>query len=251
MIEIIPAVLPVDFEEVREKAGLVAGRVPLMQLDVCDGRFVPSRSWPYTGTDPHHDRFFKKIIEQNEGLPHWQKLNYEIDAMVAEPTRAFVDDWIIAGAARIILHLESTSPHSLKEIIQHILGRLDSSAFLEIGLALGLETPLDAVSEYLEDIDVVQFMGIECVGYQGQEFAGERVLERVRTFHAAHPEIPISVDGGVNPEHARVLVEAGASRLIVGSAIFGNPVTDRVSAEFSSLTETSVSTALAKFKEIL
>ena len=231
--------LPADFKEIQEKVALVAGRVPLVQLDVCDGRFVPSRSWPYRGADLHRDQHFANIVNQQEGLPQWQQLDYEIDLMVQGPTPAIIDDWIAAGASRIIVHLESATPHHLKELIGHLASRRDAATFLEFGLALALETPLEVVTEYLEDVNGIQLMGIERVGYQGQEFAGDRVFDRVRAFHSAHPEIPITVDGGVNVEHARVLVEAGASRLIIGSAIFGSP---------EALAHTSVVAALEKFK---
>ncbi len=248
MVDIIPAVLPTSFEEIQKKSALVAGHVPFIQLDVCDGHFVPSRSWPYTSTEPHRDHFFKKILHQSEGLPSWKELNYEIDIMVAEPTPELLDDWIAAGASRLVVHLESVSARGFEALVSHLVNRLDATPFLEFGVALALETPLDAVTAYLEDIDVVQFMGIERVGYQGQEFAGERVLDRVRSFHGAHPEMPISVDGGVTVKNAQALVEAGASRLIIGSAIFGSPLED--DTEYV-LTKATVSSALKKFKEIL
>jgi ribulose-phosphate 3-epimerase len=63
-------------------------------------------------------------------------------------------------------------------------------------------------------------MGIEHEGQQGQP-ADPRAVELVRALREAHPDLPIQVDGGVNAEHIPALVEAGASRLVAGSAVFG------------------------------
>ena len=64
-------------------------------------------------------------------------------------------------------------------------------------------------------------MGINHVGFQGEPF-DERVIEKVKAVRAKYPEMIISVDGGVSLETAPKLIEAGVSRLIVGSAIFNS-----------------------------
>jgi ribulose-phosphate 3-epimerase len=251
MVDIIPAILPDTFKEIETKTALVAGSVPWVQLDVCDGTFVNSRSWPYTshGHWPihnHHtghahvspaanDPHFKKIVSQGEGLPHWQKLEYEIDLMVAHPTPALIDQWISAGAARALIHIESISPGEMSALIRHVREKN-----FELGLAIGVQTSSSILLSYLEDTTFVQFMGIERIGYQHQEFAGERVLDKIRAFHGSHPEIVISVDGGVTLENAKALVEAGASRLVCGSAVFGNHPT-----------KSSVSGAIAEFRKVV
>jgi ribulose-phosphate 3-epimerase len=94
----------------------------------------------------------------------------------------------------------------------------EMSREVELGIALGLNTPITDITGYLEDIDFVQFMGIAQIGYQGEAF-DERVLDRIREFHNAHPEVIISVDGGVNFDTAHLLAQAGAKRLVSGSAI--------------------------------
>lgn len=254
MVKIIPAILVADFKTLEKEVAFVADQSKLVQLDVCDGRFVPSTCWPYTiAANPHHDAYFKKIVTEGDGLPQWQKLDYEIDLMVASPTPAVIDDWVTAGAARIIVHRESVSDEQLSVIIRHLREHFASPSDVkeigvQLGLAVALDTPLDALAPYLEDIDSVQIMGIERVGFQSQEFAGERVFDKVRAFHSAHPEIPVSVDGGVNLENAKAIIEAGASRLIIGSAIFGNHSAQNAEESFSAA---SVSAALEKFKEIL
>jgi ribulose-phosphate 3-epimerase len=70
-------------------------------------------------------------------------------------------------------------------------------------------------------IQFVQLMGIDHIGFQGQEF-DEKVIGRVKHLRLKYPGLPISVDGGVSLENAQSLFEAGADRLVVGSAIFNS-----------------------------
>jgi len=90
----------------------------------------------------------------------------------------------------------------------------------KIGLALVPNTPTEKISPYLDKINFVQFMGIDEVGYQGSSF-NPAVIEKIREFRIQNPEMTVSVDGGVNLENAQSLIDAGANRLVSGSAIFG------------------------------
>lgn len=225
MVEIIPAILPKDLEDLREKMAQVSGLVPLVQIDICDGKFVPSKTWPYVkgGMDE-----FGLIIAEDEGFPFWDSLNLEIDLMIRNPDEV-VDSWIKAGAKRLVLHWESTP--KVLEIIEKLraeYGTARQEPFgLEIGIALDIRTPNEEINELLdlidEDgysiIDFVQFMGIDNVGFQGQEFNDE-VLEKISDLRDMYPDMPISVDGGVDFDNAPDLISAGATRLISGSAIF-------------------------------
>ena len=225
MIEIIPAILPKDLEDLRDKMAQVSGIAPLVQIDVCDGKFVPSKSWPYVkgGMDE-----FSRIIAEDEGFPFWDSLDLEIDLMVRKPEEV-VDGWIRAGAKRLVLHIES-APNILETIekLREEYGTAKEESFgLEIGVALDIRTPNEEVFEILDMVDAdgdsiidfVQFMGIDNVGFQGQEF-NDQVLEKISDLRDLYPNIPISVDGGVSFDNAADLISAGATRLISGSAIF-------------------------------
>ena len=205
-IEIIPAILPKDFAELEEKVEMVKGLVPLVQVDICDGKFVPSLTWPYKKTDTN----FAAIIKEDRGMPHWEDIDFEMDLMVADPEQ-YIDDWIKSGAKRLIVHLESTK--NMDRIISQLQG------VVEIGIAINIDTPVDDLVPYIHDIDVVQCMGIRKIGFQGQSF-DERVLEKVRELKTRFPERLVSVDGGVNTETAAALYAAGADRLIAGSVLF-------------------------------
>ena len=117
------------------------------------------------------------------------------------------------------------------EIIEKLrdeYGTAKDEAFgLEIGVALDIQTPNDEVYGILDMIDVdgdsiidfVQFMGIDNVGFQHQEF-NDQVLEKISDLRGMYPNIHISVDGGVSFDNASELISAGATRLISGSTIF-------------------------------
>lgn len=225
MTEIIPAILPTDLDDLREKMAQVSGLAPLVQIDVCDGKFVPSKSWPYVkgGMDE-----FARIKAEDEGFPFWDSLDFEVDLMVKKPEE-LVHDWVMAGAKRLVLHIES-APDILKTIenLRGEYGTAKDEAFgLEIGVALDIQTPNEEVYGILdlidEDgnsiIDFVQFMGIDNVGFQGQEF-DDKVLEKISDMRQNYPNIAISVDGGVSLDTAPDLISAGATRLISGSAVF-------------------------------
>jgi len=225
MTEIIPAILPEDIDDLREKLSLISGIIPLAQIDVCDGRFAPTKTWPYK---KGVDETFLRIVGQEEGFPFWGSVDFEADLMVKHPENV-VDDWIAAGAKRVIIHIESTpDPLSLFQKIKLEYGASDESSYgVETGVALNIETPNEEVYELLSEvddegepaIDFVQFMGIENIGYQGEPF-DERVFEKIRELRERFPDIIISVDGGVSLENASELIEAGANRLVSGSAIF-------------------------------
>lgn len=206
MIEIIPAIMPKSYEDLGEKMGLFAGVVPLVQLDIMDGKFVSARTWPYYPGDQH----FERIITEDEGMPEWEFIDFEVDLMIENPEEA-VTKWVSAGARRVIVHIESmTDFEAIRNSVPQDL--------VELGLALNTTTPFESIESYMEDIDFVQCMGIEKIGFQGEAF-DKRVLEQVRTIRSRYPGMPISIDGSVNFETARMLVDAGATRLVSGSTI--------------------------------
>lgn len=206
MIEIIPAIIPKNLDDLRDKVGQVAHYVKQIQIDICDGNFVPAKSWPYTGRIEE----FERILHEEEGMPYWDKVDFEVDLMISNP-EGEIEKWIVAGANRIIIHTESVK--NIKEIVKINDNRAD------LGIALNIDTPNHEISGYLEDVKFVQFMGIAKIGYQREPF-DDRVLDKIREFHSAHPEVIISVDGGVSIDNAHALIEAGVKRLVSGSAIF-------------------------------
>ena len=224
MIEVLPAIIPESYENLTCKMSAVKGIAKLVQIDVCDGRFVPSKSWPYVGDYENH---FETITEESEGFPFWDSMDFEVDLMIKNPEDS-VEKWIKAGAKGIVLHIES-SPKILDLVkdVRKTYGYYgDSLVNVEIGIALNIDTPNEVLYDFLKPntqgktlADFVQFMGIKKVGYQGQEF-DQGVLPRIIRLREAYPELIISIDGGVTLANAVQLVDAGVNRLVSGSEIF-------------------------------
>lgn len=205
-IEIIPAIMPKSYEDLTERVRMFVGAVPFVQLDIMDGKFVPNRSWPHIPGDEH----FKQMEKEQEGMPDWDKIDFEADLMVSDPEHE-VSQWVAAGARRIIVHVESMKDFDVIRAAVPI-------GIVELGLAINTTTPLSDLEPYLDRIEFIQCMGIEKIGFQGQPF-DERVIQHICKIRARLPEMPISVDGAVNFDTACCLVEAGATRLVSGSAI--------------------------------
>jgi ribulose-phosphate 3-epimerase len=217
MIEVIPAIMPKSFDELKEKISSVVNLVPIVQIDVMDGLLVPNKSWPYVGDK---DRDFEKIISEDGGMPFWQDIDFEIDLMIKAPDLV-IAKWVKAGVRRIIFHAESIENLNLFFEEIHAIYNLHSSGtdMLEIGLALDGGEKTDVIKPYLDKIDFVQFMGIAEDGFQGKPFE-RKVLGKIEDIRKENPNLILSVDGGVNIETAPDLVEVGVNRLVIGSAIF-------------------------------
>lgn len=202
MIEIVPAILPKNFADLRDKLSLVRNLTRLVQIDICD----------------------EKLVFEN-GLPFWEDFDFEIDLMVEEPENK-LDYFINAGAQRIIFHPGITK--NLDAIIKKLAGVAD------IGIALDFATPPNVIELFLKQIDTIQVMGIRKIGFQGEPFE-ETTIDKVAILREKYPNLAISVDGGVNLENAKQLIKAGVTRLVIGSAIFENDNLKTAMEKFKSL----------------
>jgi len=208
MIEIIPAIMPQSFKELEEKVGPIHGLIKTVHLDVMDGSMTSSMNWPFTNEGLKE---MEKVTSGEIGLPFWKEINYEVDLMMQTPEESFAE-WVNAGFHRIIVHVETTQ--KLLSLIKEWRG------VVEIGVAIGIETPNEEAYKYVDaGADFVQFMGIYQIGFQGNPF-DSRVLEKISKMREVYPNLPISADGGVNTETVPKLLDAGADRLVIGSAIF-------------------------------
>jgi len=219
MIEIIPAILPKNYEDMKNKISLVRGIVPIVQIDICDGIFVKNITWPFT-MGRNGDYNFQNILQEREGMPFWEDVDFELDLMVANAVKNF-DIYTKLGAKRIIFHIETDEIKrdltGFKDFIEGIDVYVRDT--LEIGVAINSTTPLEQIFPIVKCVDFVQCMGIEHIGFQEQDF-DERVLEQIKNLKEKFNDLIISVDGGVTLDTAPELIDAGASRLVAGSAIF-------------------------------
>lgn len=202
-MNITPAILPHSFEEVQEKLSRVENIAQRVQIDLCDGVVGRERTWLPEGT---------------ETLP--EGFSYEFDIML--------DDWklytmhaITIGATRIVAHVDTFSDEAIETLIS-IAGPRD----VEIGVAVSNDTSLEVHAEMIRKIKAlhskvfIQVMGIRNIGEQGQVFDNECV-ERTKALKQQFGDMSIQIDGGITPETAQLVANAGAETAVVGSYIFG------------------------------
>lgn len=213
-MEIIPAIMPKSFDDMRQKMAQVVDHVRTVQLDLMDGIFVQEKTFPFYKSDME---ILDRIINGEEGLPYWDKLDIELDLMVTNAHNDF-DTYIALGAKRIIFHMEAEV-----ENFQKFLENIDPyvKGNIEIGIAISNDTPIENIFTLIPHVSFVQCMGIARIGYQGEGF-DERVIERIKILREKFPDLLISVDGSVNENTIAYLKDAGANRFVVGSALFNS-----------------------------
>ncbi|MSU44649.1 hypothetical protein EXS45_00480 [Candidatus Nomurabacteria bacterium] len=224
MTEIIPAILPKNYEDLKDKIALVRGVAPLVQIDICDGVFVKNITWPFFSKSDDEsflennlDEHFRRILNEQEGMPFWEDVDFELDLMVSNAVENF-DIYTKLGPKRIVFHLEAIG--DLVEF-QHFLEGIDAYTrdVIEIGVAINSNTFVEKIYPLINSVDFVQCMGITEIGFQGQEF-NEKCLDHIKILKEKFPDLIISVDGGINFEIAPKIIDTGADRLVIGSAIF-------------------------------
>jgi ribulose-phosphate 3-epimerase len=219
MKAIVPAILEKDFKEIKNKLAFLKDRTKTVQIDFCDGVFVPSRTWPFA-SGGLEDADFRKIVNEEEGMPYWQDFDFEFDMMTLDAVENF-DIYMKLGPKRVIFHLGAQKDlQEFEEFLEGIDPYIRDNT--EMGLAVLPETDLQALTGLLHKVDFVQCMGIDQVGFQGQPF-NPVVLEKIKWLKENMSGLEVSVDGSVNMETAGPLLEAGADRLGIGSALWKAP----------------------------
>ena len=200
---IAPSILAADFarlgEQVREAERAGADRI---HVDVMDGHFVPNISM---------GPVVVKALRPVTPLP------LETHLMIAEPDR-YLDAFAKAGSDTILVHVEDAP--NLHRTVQHIkhLGK-------KAGVVLNPATSAVTLAEVLPDVDLILVMTVN-PGFGGQEFI-ESMLPKIarlrRMLDERGLDCDIEVDGGIDPDTTPLVVEAGATVLVAGSAVFGAP----------------------------
>jgi ribulose-phosphate 3-epimerase len=215
---IVPAIIPRDFFDVKDGVAQIAEEADIVHIDICDGKFTKKPTWPYI----KHDKIFEGIVAQEEGLPRWEDVDYDIHLMCADPT-PFVEQWMQAGAQRIFVHYEACGLNG-----DGLNSLLDlSNSFSEIGVALKIDTPVSVLAPFKDKIKSILLMTIASIGSQGEPF-DDRSIERIKDTKTLFPQARIIVDGGIHEDTLLLTQEAGADTFVIGSTIFDadNPLSE-------------------------
>lgn len=201
---ISPSLLAADFARLGEEARAVeAAGADWLHIDVMDGHFVPNIT---IGPD------VVKALKPHVSLP------FDVHLMIA-PVDPYLETFAAAGADIISVHPES-GPH-LNRTLKRIR-ELGAKA----GVVFNPSTSPNVIEWMMEDVDLILVMSIN-PGFGGQSFMPSQLakISRLRQMiDATGRDIPLEVDGGVTPITARQCVEAGATALVAGTAVFkGGP----------------------------
>lgn len=215
-IHIVPSILAADFANLgaalREAE---EGGAHAVQIDVMDGHFVPNLT------------IGPPVIQ---ALRRATGLILDVHLMIANPGDC-IEQYAEAGADILTVHVEACT--HLHRVLQQIR-RLGKRA----GVALNPATPLVTIEEVLDEVDLVLIMTVN-PGFGGQAFI-PAMLPKIRRLRAmlemrGFPKLPIEVDGGINEESAPLVSAAGATWLVAGTAVFGEP--GRVAERITHLRE--------------
>ncbi len=221
-MNIIPAILESSYQEIENKIESILHDVPQVHIDICDGLFVPKKTWPYSASSNNRidDNFqIKRLLNEEEGLPSWDNINYEFDLMVQNPN-LHKDIWGRLGANTLIIHPTSFKDEAvMMEFIKEI-----ESYLIDVIIAVTYDEYFnyDEVIKDLLDRKVVkalQIMTIKTVGAQGQKF-DERCVALIEKIKTETPEVFLRVDGGINSKSMERLCNLQIDEFVIGSAIF-------------------------------
>jgi ribulose-phosphate 3-epimerase len=200
MVLIEASILAADFARLGEQAREAeAAQVDGIQIDVMDGRFVPNITF-----GPGVVRALRPLVG----------VTLDLDLMIVEPER-HLEAFAEAGADRLTVHREACAhPHRVLQAVRK-LG-------VEAGVAIGPGTSIGVLEELLELVDLIQVMTVS-PGWGGQAFIHSQVdkIRRLRRLLDNRGlDVPIAVDGGIDPTTAPLVVGAGATVLVAGSSIY-------------------------------
>ena len=201
-IQISPSILSANFSELgNEIKRLEEGGADMIHVDVMDGHFVPNLT------------IGPPVIK---ALRNYSTLPFDVHLMIS-PVHKYIKDYADAGADIITIHPEATD--NLEESI-NLIKKLNK----KIGLSLNPDTPINIIKKFLSSIDLVLIMSVY-PGFGGQKFI-PKVIDKIKELknikEKQNIKFDIEVDGGIDFDNSKLVVEAGANILVSGTTIFKN-----------------------------
>lgn len=198
---ISPSMLSADFGNLeRDTLMIDRSAAEWVHIDVMDGVFVPNISFGFPVMKPIRKATSKVL---------------DVHLMIVEPEK-YVKRFVEAGADYVTFHIEAT------EKVDECIALIRESG-AKAGISIKPNTPVSALSDMLDKVDMVLVMSVE-PGFGGQSFI-EGSLDKIRELKALREQMGldflIEVDGGISANNAADLFNAGAEALVAGSAVFG------------------------------
>ena len=199
-IKISPSILSGDFSQLgKEIKRLEEGGADMIHVDVMDGHFVPNLT------------IGPPVIKS---LRDYTDLIFDVHLMIS-PVHKYIKDYADAGADIITIHPEATD--NLKDSINLI-----KSLNKKVGVSLNPDTKIDVIKEFLNDIELILIMSVH-PGFGGQKFI-PNVINKIKDLKSIKEKnklnFDIEVDGGINFENSKSVINAGANILVSGTTIF-------------------------------